>query len=202
MSFPVIGDQLPHRGSRASMLLAQAMMRAAGWRIEGTFPNERKLVVIVAPHTSNWDFIVGVAAIFALHIKVKYLAKDTLFRWPLGVLMRALGGMPVDRSQPHGVVGEVIADFGRYERLTLAITPEGTRKRGVRWKEGFYHIAHGVGAAVVPVTFDYRARAIFIGPPLYPTGNVQAEIDQLKEFCDGDQHAARISARSAVKVPA
>lgn len=201
MSFPVIGAQLPQRGNRPGMLTAQMLMRFFGWGIEGNFPDEKRLVVIVAPHTSNWDFIIGVAAIYALNIKVKFLAKHTLFGWPLGVIMRALGGMPVDRSQPNGVVGEVIADFGRYDRLALAITPEGTRKRGVRWKEGFYHIAHGVHAPVVPVTFDYRARRIFIGAPLYPTGDVQAEIDILKQFCDGDVHALGL-ATNVAKCPA
>jgi 1-acyl-sn-glycerol-3-phosphate acyltransferase len=194
MSFPVVGVELPHRGNRVTVSLAQAAMRAAGWRIDGNFPNTGKLVAIVAPHTSNWDFFIGVAAIFALQIRVRFLAKHTLFRWPVNGLLRWLGGIPVDRSQAHGVVSQVIDDFQHYPRLMLAITPEGTRKRGVRWHEGFYHIAHGVKVPVVPVTFDYHARTVFIGPALHPSGNAQAEIEELKRFCDGDEHAAKLQA--------
>jgi 1-acyl-sn-glycerol-3-phosphate acyltransferase len=199
MSFPRIGAALPRRDTPFTTGLAQATLRAAGWGIEGNFPDVPKLVVVVAPHTSNWDFIVGVAAIFALHLRVRFLAKHTLFRFPFNLLMRPLGGIPVDRSRSHGVVAQVIEDFQRYDKLALAITPEGTRKRGARWKEGFYHIALGAKVPVSPVTFDYRARRIFIGPALNPSGDAQAEIEALKAFCDGDQHAAEL--RAKLRIP-
>jgi 1-acyl-sn-glycerol-3-phosphate acyltransferase len=185
MSFPVLGDSLPKRGNLLTTGLARGSLSAFGWRIEGNFPDVPKLVVVVGPHTTNWDFIVGITAKFALGIRVKFLAKDTLFRWPVNGLMRWLGGIPVDRSQPHGVVGEGVADFARCEQLVLAVAPQGTRRKGMPWREGFYHIAVGAGVAIVPVTIDYTRRVLAIGFALQPAADRENEIARLKNFCTG-----------------
>jgi 1-acyl-sn-glycerol-3-phosphate acyltransferase len=183
MDFPVPGDALPKRGNGFTAWLARKLLQGFGWRIRGKIPNVAKVVIIVAPHTSNWDFVVGVAAIFALPIKVKFLAKDTLFRWPLRTIMIWLGGVAVDRSKPHGVVGQVVEDFSRHGQFALAIAPQGTRRAGVRWHAGFYHIARGAGVPVLPVRFDHGMRLIEFGPALIPTGDIEAEIARLKAFC-------------------
>ena len=129
---PHLGAAIPRRGSGSLRLLGRLMLAALGWRVDGQVPNLPKLVIAVAPHTSNWDFIVGIAAMFALDLRIEFLGKHTLFRGPFGVFMRWIGGIPVDRSHPQGVVGDAIAAFGRAEQRILAIAPEGTRTRGAR----------------------------------------------------------------------
>lgn len=145
-------------------------------------PNEPKFVIVVVPHTSNWDFCVGVAALFALGFRVSFLGKHTLFKGPLGMFMRWLGGIPVDRSVSRDRVGESVQAFKSNEKLILAVAPEGTRKRVAKWKSGFYYVAHGAGVPIVPVAFDYGSRIVRIGAPLLPTGNREADIETLKSF--------------------
>jgi 1-acyl-sn-glycerol-3-phosphate acyltransferase len=157
------------------------VLDALGWNVDGAIPNIPKLVIIAAPHTSNWDFIVGVAAKLALGLDVKWLGKDTLFRGPLGYVMRRLGGRPVDRNASHDVVKDVVGEFERSDRLVLALAPEGTRRRVERWRTGFYHIAHAAGVPIVPVALNFGERAIQIGAPFTTTGDVDADIRALQQ---------------------
>lgn len=157
------------------------ILDALRWDVDGEIPNIPKLVIIAAPHTSNWDFVVGVAAKLALGLKVMWLGKDTLFRGPLGYVMRQLGGRPVDRSASHDVVKDVVGEFQRHERLVLALAPEGTRKRVERWRTGFYHIAHAASVPIVPVALNFGERAIQIGAPFVTTGDVDADIRALQQ---------------------
>lgn len=152
-----------------------------GWRFDGDIPDLAKMVVIVAPHSSNWDFIVGVAAKLALRLRVKYLGKDALFRFPLGILMRHLGGIPVDRSTANDVVTSVVEQFTRRTRMLLAIAPEGTRKPVDRWRTGFYHIARGAGVPILPVGLDWGSRTIRLGELFFPTGSLEADLPALRD---------------------
>ena len=186
MSFPVTGELVPHRGNGFSTWLAQSAMRVAGWRFDGNLPNMRKMVIVVAPHTSNWDFFIGIAAVFSLKLQLRFLIKHTVFWWPAGPILSWLGGIPIDRTAAHGVVAQAVEDFAKRDELALAITPEGTRRRGVQWKTGFYQIALGAGVPMVPATFDYLGRVIYLGPPLTPSGNADADIAKLKAYCVGD----------------
>lgn len=151
-------------------------MRLAGWRFEGAFPDLAKFVVIVAPHTSNWDFVIGVIAMFAVGIRLTFLGKHTLFRWPLGAVMRWLGGVPVDRHSPHNVVDQTIARFASQDAMVLALSPEGTRKKLPEWRTGFHYVARGAGVPIVPVALDYRTRAIRIFSVHHP--GVDADTDR------------------------
>lgn len=154
-------------------------MRLVGWRFEGSFPDLAKFVVIVAPHTSNWDFMVGVMAMFAAGFRGTFLGKDTLFRWPLGVVMRWLGGVPVVRSSPHNVVEQVIDHFNARSAMMLALSPEGTRKKLPAWRTGFYNIAKGAGVPIIPVAFDYPKKVIRLHPPMYTTDDQTADFAHL-----------------------
>ena len=162
-----------------------------GWRITGEMPNLPKLVVIVAPHTSNWDFVVGIAAKLALGLRVGFLGKDSLFVGPLGWVMRALGGRPVDRSSSHDVVKEMIREFALADRLVLGLAPEGTRKRVERWRTGFYHIAHGAAVPIVPVALNFGARAVQIREPFVTTGDVERDVAALQQVFVGVQGWSR-----------
>ena len=158
------------------------MLRLLGWRIEGELPNLPKFVIAVAPHTSNWDFVVGVSAMFALDLRLAFISKHTLFRGPFGPVMRWLGAIPVDRSSPHGVVAESIAAFIAAGRRILAIAPEGTRKRVAHFKSGFLHIARGAGVPVMLATLDYDARCVRLGPTFEVGEDIEAERARTEAF--------------------
>lgn len=165
--------------------LGQAVLRAAGWRIEGEFPDRPKLIAIVAPHTSNWDFPLGLAAVFALGLRVRFLAKHTLFNPWLGWLMRWSGGIPVVREAPQGLVAQVAAVIAGERAVFLAITPAGTRTSSMNWKSGFYRIAHAAGVPILPVAFDAGRRAIRLFPPLEPSGDYDADLPRLLALYEG-----------------
>ncbi len=144
--------------------LGRAYLRGAGWRIEGEFPAATKNVTIVAPHTSNWDFTLGIAVVFAVGLRVAFLGKHTLFKPPFNGLVRWLGGIPVDRRVSHGVVGECVRAFRSAPALMLALAPEGTRKGPSQWKTGFYRIAEGAGVPIFGVAFDYGRHVVQLLP--------------------------------------
>ena len=145
-------------------------------------PNVPKAVLIVAPHTSGWDVVYAVAAMLALGIRARWMAKHTLFRPPLGAVLRYLGGLAIERSSHHGVVQQAIAAFNREPKLVLGIAPEGTRSRVHEWKTGFYHIARGARVPIVCVFLDYEQRRLGFGPSLEPSGDIHADMDVLRRF--------------------
>ena len=179
MRVPVLPDCLPSRGNLFSSIVSRALLSLGGWRIEGEFPAEPKMVAIVAPHTSNWDFIVGILAVFAIGIRVRFLAKHTLFKGPLGWLMRWFGGMPVNREAPQGLVPQVVEAIEKSERVFLAITPAGTRSSTKPWKSGFYHIAVAAKVPILPIVFDGPNKAIRLLELFAPSGNYDADLPKL-----------------------
>ena len=173
---PLLGAEVPRRGSGVLRSFGRASLALLGWRVEGEVPNLPKFVIAVAPHTSNWDFVVGVAAMFALDLRLAFLGKHTLFGPPLGGFMRWLGGIPVDRRSPHGVVAESVAAFAKVERRVLVVAPEGTRRKVDRYKPGFLHIARGAGVPVVLAALDYGRRRVVLGPWFTPGEDVDADL--------------------------
>jgi 1-acyl-sn-glycerol-3-phosphate acyltransferase len=156
-------------------------MRLIRFHIEGEYPaGLQRYVLIVAPHTSNWDFPVGMFVKFALGLRVRFLAKHTLFRFPLGVLLRWWGGLPIERTAAGGVVESAVRAFRENESLAVVITPEATRRKSDAWKSGFYRIAREAGVPILPVAFDYRARAIRFHPPFWPTGDYEKDLPLLQ----------------------
>jgi 1-acyl-sn-glycerol-3-phosphate acyltransferase len=153
-----------------------------GWRVTGEVPDLPKFVAAVAPHTSNWDFLVGVATMFALDLRITFIGKHTLFRWPIGGVMRWLGGVPVDRSASHGVVGDTVSAMASAPQSVVAIAPQGTRSPVARFRSGFLHIARGARVPVVLVSLDYGARCVRFGPMLTPGDDVDADLARVEEF--------------------
>lgn len=184
LNIPEVGRELPRRGNVVSAALGRAALRAARWRFDGTIPDRPKMVMIVAPHTSNWDFLVGVAAMFALGIRVTFLGKDTLFRWPFGAIMRWLGGIPVTRDSPHNVVEQTVAHMRAHPRVVLGLSPEGTRRKRARWRTGFHYVARGVGIPIVPVALDYSTRTIRFFPPHEASESVDDDMTRLARYFD------------------
>jgi 1-acyl-sn-glycerol-3-phosphate acyltransferase len=179
---PTVADSVPQRGNRLSRGIARFILARCGWRFEGVFPDLPKCVLVVAPHTSNWDFMVGMCAMFALGIRVCWLGKHTVFRWPFGGLMRWLGGIAVDRRTRSGVVEQTVATFAARDRLLLGIAPEGTRSKVKRWRTGFYYIALGAEVPILLVSFVYSRRVISLGPILVPGGDVSSDLERLQAF--------------------
>lgn len=175
MRLIALPPQVPRRDSAAGRFVGRTVLRLGGWNVDGELPNLPKFVIAVAPHTSNWDFVVGAATMFALDFRLAFLGKHTLFRGPLGAFMRWMGGIPVDRTSPHGVVGESITAFSRAGSRVLVVAPEGTRKRVERFRTGFLQIARGAGVPVVMVAFDYGNRRVLLGPTLHPGDDVEAD---------------------------
>lgn len=180
--FPALGDRVPSRGGAFRRAIGRTVLGLFGWSFEGGLPNLPKFVIAVAPHTSNWDFVVGVFARQALALRARFLGKDTLFKPPLGPIMRWLGGTPVRRDISTGLVEQVATAMAREEQFVLALAPEGTRSRVTKWRTGFYHIAREVGVPIVLVTFDYARKRIVAAPPLIPSGDVEQDLDWMQAF--------------------
>lgn len=159
-------------------ILSAWILKLWGWKITGHYPVEQpKVVIAVAPHTSNWDFPVGVLVKSAGKYKANYVGKHTIFRWPFGYLFRWLGGIPVDRSQSHNFVAATVDAFNREPHLHLVMAPEGTRKKVQKFKTGFYHIARLAGVPICLCIFDWGKKEVHFDPQLfYPTDNEEADI--------------------------
>lgn len=162
--------------------LGRALCRLGGWRVSGEIPPERHLILAVGPHTSNWDFVVGVAAMLALDIRIHWLGKHSLFVPPLGWLMRVLGGIAVDRSRPEGVAEQTAERIRCAPQMLIAITPEGTRSPVAQLKTGFSRMAWFIPCGVVPVTFDYRTREIRLHPGFDVTADPVADAGRLRKI--------------------
>ena len=142
-----------------------------GWTVSGTLPPDPKIVIMGASHTSNWDFLVFLGAVHSLNRKVHFIGKHSLFRWPLGGFMRALGGIPVDRGSRQDMVSQVVAQFDAHEEFVLVVAPEGTRSRTTQWKTGFYQIASKALAPIVAAGPDFPSKRAVFGPVIRPTGD-------------------------------
>jgi 1-acyl-sn-glycerol-3-phosphate acyltransferase len=177
-----VGPSVPRTGGAIGKSLGIFSLRVLRWTVDGNIADYPKYVAIVAPHTSNWDFVVGLAARYALRLDASWLGKHTLFRPPFGWIMRRWGGIPVDRTASHDVVSQTVAAFTARPRVFLVITPEGTRKHVSRWRTGFWHIAKGAGVPILPIVFNWRERVIRIGAPFFPGSSVDADVEKLQSL--------------------
>jgi 1-acyl-sn-glycerol-3-phosphate acyltransferase len=160
--------------------LGRIYLKAGGWKVEGAFPEDPRCVIIVAPHTSNWDFTLGIAVVLALELRASWLGKHTIFKRPFRGLLRWLGGIPVDRGKGQGVVGACVAAFREAPALYVALAPEGTRKAVTQWKTGFYLIATKAAVPILPVSLDYRSHVVRFMPAFHPTGDLERDLPLLQ----------------------
>jgi 1-acyl-sn-glycerol-3-phosphate acyltransferase len=167
--------------------MSQWILSLFGWKIVGQLPATKKYVLIVAPHTSNWDLIIGLLARFAVKTRIHFLAKKEIFVFPLKQFFEAVGGTPVDRSQKANRVDQLVEVFNTHEHYILGLAPEGTRSPVSRWKFGFYHIANKANVPIVMVGMDYPSREVRIAPEFQPSGDVEADYDKMIDFFKGIQ---------------
>ena len=158
--------------------LVMKLIHLAGWKVP-PFPAVEKAIVVGGPHTSNWDGVIGLSAAIALGLNARFLIKHSLFKGPLGWLLRKLGGIPVDRSRAGGVVGQAVRELQHSDRLILVVTPEGTRSGARQWKTGFHRIAREAGVPILVTVADYQSRELRFPLILEPTENLEADLEQL-----------------------
>ena len=173
------------KGRTLTQILSRLVLRLLGWKVEINLPSASKYVLIGAPHTSNYDFFLMLMLIGVSGLKLNWLGKDTLFRRPIGGIMRKLGGIPVNRRSSNRFVDQMVAAYKERQELAIVIAPEGTRSKVPTWKTGFYYIAVG---AEVPIVFgfvDASRRTTGIGPQFQPTGDIQADFAVIKAFYSG-----------------
>ena len=178
-------------GNKIGKILGRFAMWLGGWKIVGGGLPEgvRKAVLVSAPHTSNWDFLWARAALYVLDVPVRYTIKKEFMRFPLGPFMRLMGAIPIDRSKPGAgqsgglsTTDAIINLFNEREDLFIIVTPEGTRAYNPNWKTGFYYAAKGANVLLCPAFLNYEKKEAGVGPGFFPTGDVEADIERLKEF--------------------
>ena len=165
--------------------LSKAILRLMGWKIGPTLENPPKCVLCVAPHTSNWDFIIGKLTYTALGRDVQFLIKKEWFTFPFNLYFSWVGGIPVDRNKRTSVTQQMIDEFDKRERMHLAITPEGTRKAVSEWKKGFYHIAKGAKVPILLLYLDFKRKEAGVKEVFYPTGIYKNDIQHIREQYKG-----------------
>ncbi|ACI97565.1 lysophospholipid acyltransferase family protein [Rhodospirillum centenum] len=191
MQIPSIGSAVPRRGTPFSRWLGRTAMRLGGWQFEGEVPDAPKFIIIGAPHTSNWDFLVVMSAALALAIDVKIMAKHTLMRGPLAPIMRWCGVFGIDRRRAGGVVGQMAEKFRQADKLTMAIAPDGSRTASEHWKNGFWRIARAADIPVLPCALDYGRRRVRFGPLMRMSSDIAADLAALTDFYLGTRGARR-----------
>lgn len=179
--------------------LSRLIFATSGWKIEGQPPAERRYVIIAAPHTSNWDGFLMVCASYLFGVRISWFVKDNLFFWPLGPLLRGLGGIPIDRRARHGVVEQIAGRLREAESLVIIIPPEGSRSWRPHWKTGFYHIAMQAEVPLVLGYVDFGRKVAGLGPLLRPSGDMAADFQVLADFYRGVQ--ARFPAQVGPVMP-
>ncbi|MEL6922877.1 MAG: lysophospholipid acyltransferase family protein [Bacteroidota bacterium] len=162
------------------------ILNLLGWKIIVNFPDDlKKYVVAVVPHTSSWDFPLGLLVRSAIEKDIKFVGKHTLFKPPHGWIMKALGGVPVNRQKSGNFVKAVVDEYDRRENFAICIAPEGTRKRVNKLKTGFYYIAKSSGAAIVLCKFDFANKTVEFDKPFYPTDNQEADFAYIDNYFSG-----------------
>jgi len=183
---PSLGAHQPRRATPLTRWFGRTILKLYGWRIEGEVPDLAKYMLVLAPHTSNWDFVFSISAMLAIGLEAHWFAKQEIFIWPFRKLLKALGGIAVNRGAAHGMINEVVKDINRREKFVLTITPEGTRSKVEQWKPGFYWIAEKAQLPMQLGWWDYQRKVFGLGPMVYPTGGRKADIPKIQAFYQQD----------------
>lgn len=167
-------------------LISKLFFKLTGWQVVGNLPKDlKKVVMIAAPHTSNWDLLYARMAFYIMGIRLRYTIKKELFFFPLGWFLKALGGIPIDRKAAGNMVDKMVQLYKNYDELVILITPEGTRSYAPEWKKGFYYIAKGAGVPISLGYLDYKKKHAGIGPLINPSGDFEKDLAQIQDFYRG-----------------
>lgn len=163
-------------------LFADAILKLVGWQIDVQLPEEKKFVLIGAPHTTNWDLPLALLCFWSIQKKIYWVAKKQLFVGPLNYFFRALGGIPVDRSAHTGFIEQIANQIKEKDEMILSLAPEGTRSKTDYWKTGFYYIALSTNVPICLGYINYPKRTLGFGKLLIPTGDIEKDFEQIKNF--------------------
>ncbi len=179
-------EQVPHhlRGNRSRLCrwLGRSVLKIMGWRVEGSIPDLKRFILIGAPHTSNWDFVLAMAAILGLNLRMRWMAKHTIFKPGVVWFMEWLGGIATDRTNPKTIVDNVARIAKQEKGVIIGLTPEGTRKKVEKWKTGFLRIAKTLDCPILMVGLNFPSKIIFIGDLYHPSGDNDADLVAIKEY--------------------
>ena len=162
--------------------LSRWLLRIAGWKMVLITEEPPKSIVCVAPHTSNWDFIIGKLSYWAVNRKSSFLIKKSWFVFPFNHMFNSMGGVPVDRNKASSVTEQMAKEFEKRTHFHLAITPEGTRSLRKKWKMGFYHIAMKAGVPIELAYIDYKKKEMGVKEVFMPTGDEVADMRHIREY--------------------
>ncbi|BDX05994.1 1-acyl-sn-glycerol-3-phosphate acyltransferase [Planctobacterium marinum] len=182
LQIPAIPASHTPRKNPITWWLGVLFLKVMGWRFRGQLPEQRQYIMAIAPHTSNWDFVISLAAYFCLRVKMGFMMKASIFIWPFAGLLKGLGGIPVDRSRRHGVVEQMVARFKSQPDLIVALAPEGTRRRVDKWKTGFLQMAHQAQIPVFLVGLDYKAKELVFGPAIDISEDIEEGLQRAQAF--------------------
>ncbi len=165
--------------------LSKWILKLLGWSTLADFPDAKKYVVVAAPHTSNWDFPLGILAAKALKLEIRWIGKHTLFRWPYAWFFRAIGGIPVYRDASHDLIKQIAAIFDASDELVMAVAPEGTRSKTDHWKTGFWHIAKAANVPIALAFLDFGKKQVGLGGTFFPTDDIEKDFDLIRNYYKG-----------------
>lgn len=177
---PPIPPQAPKLNSRFWPWLMRSLLRLSGWRLLGQLPDVPKVIIIGAPHSSYWDGIWGLMMKIGLGININVMIKREVLDGPLGIILRPIGMIPINRSAALNVVGQMVERFRTHEKMWLGITPEGTRKKVQQWKSGFLRIANEAHVPIQPVFIDYPTKTFTLGPLVHASDNPEADMASIR----------------------
>lgn len=178
----IIPASAPRKPNAFLAKLGRWGLRRLGWKVRGGFVDSSKIIAIFAPHSSNWDWIIGVLALWGLELKFSYMIKDSAFIWPLSIIIRRTGGIAIDRSAPGDVVEQISQEFDKTDQLYFALTPEGTRKKVKKWKTGFLRLAYKTQVPVIPVSIDYPKKEILVPDAIELSGDIDTDMEKIQAY--------------------
>ena len=184
MNWQSPGENVSKGGNFLTRLIGRLVFWMMGWRIAGEFPDRSKIIVALVPHSSNMDFLLTIAVLWGMGLKSSFLIKHTVFWFPLGYILKALGGIPVDRSSENGLISQVTEEFQRRSKFILGITPSGTRKRVEQWKKGFAILAVSARVPVLPAILNYETRTVRFAPLIEDVFDVEKVLMLVRQEAD------------------
>ena len=181
-SLVTIPERFLTQRNRLFSFVGTSLLSITGWKVSGQIPDMKKLLVVLAPHTSNWDFVYGMALILSLKIKIYWLGKHSIFKKGVTRLLKSLGGIPVNREDAKNSINDVLEIAKREGGILIGLSPEGTRKKAEKWKSGFLRIAQSMECPILLVAIDYPSKEISFRELFNPTGDNHRDIEYLKKY--------------------
>ncbi|SIO08713.1 1-acyl-sn-glycerol-3-phosphate acyltransferases [Parasphingorhabdus marina DSM 22363] len=184
----ILSASSPRMGNRFTRWLGRFILRCIGWKMVGKLPSEKKLIIVGMPHTSNWDFILAMACMQSVGLKVSFMMKREAFRWPLGTIFKYLGGVPIDRSRQRNVTSQMVNWFDRNENVWLGLTPEGTRSKVRAYKKGYLRISKAAGVPIALIGIDARSKEVVLHEQIWEYTGTNNDEDNaaIKSFVDAN----------------